>query len=218
MTMTYRTILLGLMALLVGVYIQLFGFNPPIRQSVPDNPGIEGFFWPEQKSLFDFEMIGTDNRTFGLKDLGAAWHFVFFGYTHCPDICPITMHTLRLARDEMSHSREVDMNRVNFLFVSVDGERDTPEHLDRYIRFFGDNFTALTGNKAQVDSLTTQIGVPYSIDEHEPGASDYLVAHSGAIFLISPEGKLASIFRPPHAPQDITERFRLILDFHASQA
>ncbi len=217
MNINRRVALIGVTALIVGAYVQMFGFNFPFKKLAMQNPGIEGFFWPQQKALSDFRLVSSRNTPYELKDISGKWSFVFFGYTHCPDICPITMNTLRLARDQMNSSAEVSLDNVKFLFVSVDGERDTPAHLDNYIGYFGENFQAATGSREQVDSLTNQLGVPYTIDAHNPGDTEYLVGHSGAIFLISPTAHLAAIFHAPHTAEQITRRFMEILRFYASQ-
>ena len=217
MYFNFRFLLLVLIALAVGIYLQIASIKSPVG-TVANPPDIEGFFWPDQKRLAEFEMVDTNNQPFGIADLSSKWSFVFFGYTHCPDICPITMHTMRKVRDKIYSYQEINMKNFNILFVSVDSERDTPEHLGKYISFFGDNFSAVTGNKKQVDSLTGQLGVPYSIDKHEPEDTDYLVGHSGAIFLISPDGYLASIYQPPHGVEEITSRFMDILRFHKNQS
>ncbi len=214
MFVNFRLIILGVAALAAGIYLQLFGFNLPVRY-VQEVPEIDNFFWPDQKALSEFQMVSTDGSPFGIENLDAKWNFVFFGYTHCPDICPITMNLLRESRDLLQKENSVDTDSINFLFVSVDGERDTPEHLDRYIQYYGDSFIAATGNKDQVDSLTRQLGVPYSIDEHEPGDRNYLVAHSGSIFLISPDSTLASIYHPPHDSENLVLRFLEILEFYS---
>ena len=124
------------------------------------------------------------------------------------------MNTLRQTRDFLvSHP---EYQSLNFVFTSVDGERDTPSHLNGYINFFGDKFTGLTGRKEQIDSLTNQLGIPYTIDDHEPG-EDYLVGHSGAIFVISPNNSLAAILQPPHEAAKIAEKFSKIRMFLQSQ-
>lgn len=209
-----RLIFLGIAALASGIYLQLFGLNLPVRY-VQEPPDIENFFWPDQKALTDFQMVGADGRPFGIENLDSKWNFVFFGYTHCPDICPITMNILRQSRDLLKERNMLDADSVHFLFVSVDGARDTPEHLGRYVEYYGEHFTAATGDKTQVDSLTRQLGVPYAIDEHQPGDTEYLVAHSGSIFLISPQNTLVSIYHPPHDSEDLVSRFIEILAFYS---
>jgi protein SCO1/2 len=218
MQLNNRIVLIGVVALLAGVYLQLFGFNAPLKYTTSKPPDIEGFFWPEQKALADFELVGHDSKPFRRSDLAEKWNFLFFGYTHCPDICPVTMNILRQVRDIVSTSKKIDPALVNFIFISVDGERDTPVKVKEYVNYFGQNFAGATGNKAQVDSLTTQLGIPYSIDEHQPGDTTYLVGHSGAILLISPQQTLSSIFQMPFTADQIASRFTQIYTFMASQS
>ena len=211
-------ILLCFIALLTGLYLQLFGFNLPIKSERTPSPDIENFLWPDERPLEHFELVNQDNERFNQTDLLGKWSFLFFGYTHCPDICPITMHTLRQVSGQLRSSGKTDPDQFNFVFVSVDGERDTPDHLKRYVGFFDPDFVGITGNREQVDSLASQLSVPYSIEEHPAGAREYLVNHSGAIFLVSPQGRLATLFQAPHDPGRITERFFAIEAFTGQQS
>ena len=215
MSANYKIILACIAALFAGLYLQLFGFNLPAKRIAVTDPGIEGLLWPGQKALGEFELIGSDGETYGPGKLKDRWNFLFFGYTHCPDICPITMQTLRQVRESLA-GQDITQS-LNFLFVSVDGARDTPEHLKQYIGYFGPGFEAASGSPDQVNSLTNQIGVPYSIDEHQAG-EDYLVAHSGAVYLISPKGNLSAIFQPPHTPEEMADRFTEIREYLDSQS
>ena len=215
MRFNFRVLLAGIGALLIGLYLQLFGCNQPIYlvDPIPPPPPIKEFFWPDQLQLHQFGLVDHENRKFDQPRLSGHWSFVFFGYTHCPDICPITMNILRQVREKFLRDAGLDMDQIAFVFISVDGERDTPNRLRDYIEFFGEGFTAASGTKAQIESLTTQLGVPWSIDEHAEGQQDYLVGHSGAIFLISPEATVASIWQPPHEADEIADRFIQIQKF-----
>ena len=212
------TILLGGMALMLGGYLSLFGFNLPVGP--PEKPAaqIESFFWPHQKQLSAFELVDHNGEPYTDQHLKGRWQFLFFGYTHCPDICPITLNTMRQSKEKILVMRPDVENRMDFVFISVDGERDTPQHLKTYLQFFGGHFKGATGNDSQIDSLTGQLGVPYAIDDHEPGGQDYLVSHTGAIFLISPQGTLASIYQPPLSADQISGRFLDILAFMDTHA
>ncbi len=212
MRFNFRILLVGVSALLIGLYFQLFGLNPPVIKNQPAGSPIEGFFWPDQMQLRQFDLIGHDNQKFDVRRFSKHWSFVFFGFTHCPDICPITMNTLRQVREKLHQGTNPDMDQTAFVFISVDGERDTPNRLRDYIELFGEGFIAASGTKAQIESLTTQFGAPWSIDKHAE-SQDYLVSHSGAIFLISPEATLASIYQPPHDADEIVGRFMQIQKF-----
>jgi len=205
-------ILTGFVALLLGGYFSVFGPGLPVSRNEHD-PNIEGFLWPKQKILTEFELVDHNNQPYRLERLKDKWRFVFFGYTNCPDICPTTMRTIRKIRKRIIDQVPDRREEIGFVFISVDGERDTPRHLNTYLNFFGDYFEGATGNKQQINKLTSQLGIPYSIDEHALGETDYRVGHSGAIFLISPQGSLASIYQPPLSPEDISDRFLSILEF-----
>ncbi len=216
MRFNFRILIAGIGALAIGLYLQLFGFNPPLVKVKPAPSPIEGFFWPEQLQLHSFDLVDHENRKFDRSRLSGRWSFMFFGYTHCPDICPVTMNILRQIREKLLRDGRdggTSMEPIAFVFISVDGERDTPAHLSDYIGFFGEGFTAASGAKAQIESLTTQLGVAWSIDEHAQGQQDYLVGHSGALFLISPAATVASIWQPPHTADEIADRFIQIQKF-----
>ena len=209
-TSTAGVIVLCTLALIFGLYLSLSNngfFAPKIKSEE-----IEGFFWPNQKRIEPFTMVDQNNSDFTLEHFRGKWSFLFFGYTHCPDICPITMQQMKEANGKLLDQHPELESTIQMIFVSVDGERDTPEHLKNYVEFFGD-FIGLTGSEVQLQGLTTQLGVPYSIEPHEPGNQNYLVEHSGAIFLISPQGMLASIYQPPFTPQGVSDRFQQILQF-----
>ena len=110
---------------------------------------------------------------------------LFFGYTHCPDVCPATLAILNAAIQQLGSAAD----QIEVLFVSVDPERDGPEQLSSYTSSFGDNVVGLTGTRAQLDKLTKRYRVTYrhdSPDEH----GDYLVYHSGAVFAFDPQGRV----------------------------
>ncbi len=208
----WKLIFANLVALVCGIYLAVYGFNLP--GSVPwNNPPIEGFFWPDQKQLTDFSMVDHQGGEFNLASLNQAWSLVFFGYTYCPDICPVTMSTLREASQQIKQSADPDYQDLKIRFISVDGERDRTDHLANYIQFYDEEFMAASGSPTQVDSLTSQLGVPYEIEAHEPGADNYLVSHSGAVFLISPQAKLAAIFQAPYDATTISDRYQAIRQF-----
>ena len=213
-TKTYNSLLLPvvcLLALVAGIYFSL----KDIGGSTP--PEVAGLFWPQQKSLEPFAMVSHENEEFTLDNLKGKWNLMFFGYTHCPDICPITMSILKQTAVNIKEKDEPSSEDLSVVFISVDGERDTPDHLNNYLEFFDPAFVGATGNTSQVDSLTKQLGIPYEIEKHEPG-EDYLVSHSGAVLMISPEGKLAAIFQAPHAPQDLADSFIKVRSFLEQQS
>lgn len=208
----WKLITANLLALCLGAYVALYGFGLPGKTGM-DPDQIEGLFWPYQKQLTEFELTDHNGRPFNLQSLSRQWNLVFFGYTYCPDICPVTMAMLHEASVQYHQQAPEEFKDFKVIFVSVDGERDQTEHLASYIRFYNESWLAASGDKASVDSLTKQLGVPYEIEPHEPGDKSYLVSHSGTLFLLSPEGKLVSTIQPPHDVSEVVDRLIKIREF-----
>ncbi|MDX1433096.1 MAG: SCO family protein [Gammaproteobacteria bacterium] len=176
--------------------------------SRPDVSDIPGLLWPKSKPLEPFALDDHDRRTFDLERLRGHWSMVFFGYTHCPDVCPVTLAVLKqvdglLAGDD-------DLAPMQYVFVSVDPVRDSLDHLGKYVGHFDEAFLGVTGDDEALASLARQLGVLYV--RGEPGANgDYLVDHTAAIFLVDPRGHLLAIFHAPHNPATLAgylERIR----------
>jgi protein SCO1/2 len=179
-----------------------------------EQPQIEGFLWPEPKHIGTFRTFDQDDREFGIEQLRGHWSFLFFGYTNCPDICPITMSVLNRVQQQL---RAEDGQPVQVIFVSVDPERDTAAQLKQYVRHFGADVIGLGGSRQDVQTLTAQVGVAWHHDRPD-GDGWYLVDHSAAVFLTDPQGRLVSIFSAPHLADGIIERFRTIRDFLGRQS
>jgi protein SCO1 len=159
------------------------------------------------RPLPDFSLIDHQNRTFKKEGLKARWSFLFFGFTNCPDVCPTTLRML--SQVEQSLSDLPVGERPSVLLVSVDPKRDTPEQLASYIKFFNPSFVGLTGSQQSLEDFTRQLGVPVAITPTDNGS--YTVDHSGAIFLVDPQGALRALFSPPHSPSAIADDYRRII-------
>jgi protein SCO1/2 len=176
---------------------------------------IEDYLFWQTKTLSDFQLKRAGNVTLGLGDLSGKWTFLFFGYTHCPDICPVTLAVLGQAFRIIDQTPEL-ASEAQGLFISVDPGRDTPELLADYAAFFDKRLIGATGSVAQLDAISRQIGVFYTIQQPEAGrpADSYQVTHSSTIFLVDPQGRLYAKFPPPHDAQEMARAFRMIHAFH----
>lgn len=199
-------LLAGLVLLGLAVGVMTARYYTPARSA----PGIEGFFWPDPKQLYPFVTIDDTGRKFTLERLKGKYSFLFFGYTHCPDVCPLTLSVMNQAYSRMQEQGLAA--NVQMIFVTVDPGRDTTRRLAGYVHQFNPDFTGLGGSEAQVRSLATQLGVSFVKGETAENG-DYLVNHSTALFLIDPGGRLVSLFSPPLEPGDIVSRFRRIRAF-----
>ena len=198
------------MGLLVAGVILLaaaLGVMVAINQRQEPPPAVPGLLWPEPKALGPFALINHENEPFTLANLYGKWSLLFFGFTHCPDICPVTLAVMDKSYQRLERNRD-----VQFALVSVDPERDTPERLAQYLASFNPEFTGLGGAPEQIAGLTAQIGLPYFVDK-TAGDDNYLIDHGASLFMIDPLGRLVGIFSAPHDAADITDRFNRIRAF-----
>ena len=135
------------------------------------------------------------------------WDLVFFGFTHCPDICPLTLKVLENARTTLKDKGEVPLPRI--VLVSVDPERDTPEHLAAYIGAFGETNLGLTGELEELRKLTGSIGIFF--EKREIDDEQYTVDHSSVVVVIDPDGRFHSLFSSPHRVENYVHDLPLLI-------
>ncbi|MGB1111411.1 MAG: SCO family protein [Gammaproteobacteria bacterium] len=167
-----------------------------------------GTVLPAGKPLPAFELSDQDGNAFTADSFKGKWSFVFFGYTFCPDICPTALATFREVRDRIAGT-EAGLDNVQFVFVSVDPERDSPARLKEYVQFFSPDFQGVTGEREQIDRLVRASGAVYM---KVPGGDEksYLVDHSASVFLMGPDGGLTAFLRAPHDPSKVVPAFEKI--------
>jgi len=134
-----------------------------------------------------FRLVDQDGRPFDRDSLTGHWSLVFFGFTHCGDVCPLTLHRLDLVTRDLARPPAV-------VFVSVDPGRDTPEQIRRFVRAYREDFTGATGEVGQIDRLTKAFAAYYTVTQDDQG---YTVRHSAAVYLVDPQARLAALFSPP---------------------
>ena len=163
---------------------------------------------PDPKPLTAFSLTDHKNRAFDLAILKGKWSFLFFGFTHCPDICPTTLAVLARARDNITRST-VGTEDIQVVFVSVDPHRDTAAKLRRYVEYFDATFLGVTGDDAQIGNLAGQLSATYQVAV-TPGMENYPVYHSAAVFLLDPRARYHAVFTPPHDAEAISKRFEVV--------
>lgn len=173
--------------------------------------GLGKILLPEARELSPFSLTDMNGKPFDLTRLHGKWSFVFFGYTHCPDICPTTLGTLKGAAERLQQTPD-DYRDTQFVFVSVDPKRDSLAHLKEYLGYFHPDFIAATAGKEQIDQLVRQVGAVYMFDGDTTG-DDYIVNHSASIALIDPEGRWVGRFNPPFRAADIADEFLRVRDY-----
>ena len=151
---------------------------------------------PEPRDIPAFQLVDQDGRPWGAEQLSGNWSLLFFGFTHCPDICPGTLFDLQQLQEQLEESQPNLRHQV--VFVPVDPERDTPERLKEYVHYFSPEFTGVTGSHDELLPLTRKLGIAYRIADHDDGAAGYNVDHSASVLLMDPEGRLHGVFPAPH--------------------
>ena len=137
----------------------------------------------------DFTLTGHTNSKVSLHDFKGKLVLLFFGYTHCPVVCPTTMSTLNDALQELG-----DLSKdVQVLFVTVDPDRDTSEVLSEYVPYFNASFIGLTGAKEEIEAVINRYGVAYILGKPDEDGY-YDVGHTSTIFLIDRQGRLKELF------------------------
>jgi protein SCO1 len=156
----------------------------------------------------DFTLQGPKGPL-SLSDLRGKVVLIFFGYTSCPDVCPIS-----LARINASFSALTERERdsVRALFITLDPERDTIERLAKYTGYFNPNIIGLRDDTAGIDKVTKQYGVKYSRDPMPGSALGYSISHPADILLVDREGRLVDAVPHDSKPKYLLARIRELLN------
>lgn len=202
-------------ALLLLVIVAVLAFALGIhfaRKTIPhEAPPVEGMLWPDPPRLGAFALDGADGTALTEAELTGKWTLLFFGFTHCPDVCPTTLATLRettaLLKDTPAFAEHGQV-----LFVSVDPERDTPAALAGYVGHFDAGFRAATAPAERLTGLTSQLGILHT--RVNLGADqDYTIDHTASILLIGPGLERLAVFSAPHSAPDLAGKITRIIDF-----
>ncbi len=169
----------GLAAFLAGALV-LGALQDGVRQgaNVPAAARIGG----------DFELTAHTGKPFSSEQLKGKAHAVFFGFTHCPDICPTTLLEMTKRLDDLGDAAK----DLEVLFISVDPKRDTVELLGRYLSAFHDNITGLTGTPEQIADVAKKYRAIYRKVPSENDPNDYTMDHTATVYLFDGSGKLVS--------------------------
>ncbi len=191
-------ILLGA-ALSAGIYVAGTLNKPAQLQTA--------FLIPLPGELPEFSLLDQSGNAVDATTFRGQWDLVFFGFTHCPDICPTTLQLLSGVRQELADSGITELPRI--VLVSVDPERDSPELLGQYVDYFGDDNLGVTGELAEVSKLTRALGIFF---EKSPTEGDnYGVDHSAAVIVINPDAEFSALFSAPHVSANYLHDLPIIM-------
>ena len=175
--------------------------------------GLEATVLDTPRPLTAFSLQDHDNRPFNDQTLKGHWSFLFFGYTHCPDVCPISLKVMQDTWKQIPHD-PTDKAAPRMFFVSVDPDRDTSELLKQYVNYFDPSFIGVTGDANEIDKLTGQLGILYGFEDKDPETGNYNVNHSAQFLLLDPQGRLRAVVSPPHDPATIASNFQSIREYY----
>lgn len=145
------------------------------------------------------ELTSSRGGPVSLADFEDQVVVLYFGYTYCPDVCPTTLAKLDDALDELGPAAE----DVQVVMVTVDPQRDDPDHLSRYLGAFNDDFIGLTGNLDEIASVATVYGVYFQVRDDLETAAEYLVDHTASLMVVDKAGYLKLVLPPDASVEDI---------------
>jgi len=197
---------------LIGVFVVGIGALLLVRATltnapaaVPTAPFSDGVTpLDAPRLLTDFSLPGKDGSPLALSDLRGGYTVLFFGFTQCPDFCPLTLAELRRVKALLTETVGAEAAAtLQVLLVSVDGERDTPAVLRKYVDRFDPTFYAMQGDPPVLDGIAGEYGLFYELLKDDPTDSDYTVEHTTSSYIIDPQGQLIAVLSFGAEPEAI---------------
>lgn len=152
-----------------------------------------------------FVLVNTEGEPVSQAEYLGSWAFFYFGFTHCPEICPVELNRMTRVVDTVRAARPKD--KIVPLFVSCDPRRDSLEAIEEYLSVFHEDFVGLVGTPKQVNDACRSYRIYYSVpSEEDAETDDYLIDHSIAIFLFDPQGRFVDFFGNRYDENEIAEK------------
>ncbi len=154
------------------------------------------YLFDTPKKISDFIFYSTNESEFSKSDLIGKWTLMYFGFTRCPDECPTTMYQIsKLIK--VLREKDFPLDDKQWVLVSIDPERDTPEEINKYAKGFDEDFIGVSNIRPMLINLATQLSVNNAMPNDDSIDHSHLDNHVNNIILLNPEGEFAGIFRPP---------------------
>ncbi len=188
----------------------ILSFGPVLYQQLTQpsfNASPSSIVKDPPKAVRDFVLTNQNGQAVRLSDLRGKPLMLFFGYTHCPDVCPVTVADFVQVKKKLGDQA----GKVNFVMVTVDGDRDTPAVLKNYMKTFDTSFIGLTGSTEEVKSIAADFGASFQKQQATGTEASYLMAHTSFSYLLDAQGRWRLAYPFGTATDDMTQDLQKIL-------
>ena len=196
-------LLVGVAVFVIGVGIWVGWTIPFFGSSAP--PEAAGIVFDDPQKIDTVQLVDHAGEEFDVERLQNRWSLIYFGFTNCPDLCPLTLTQFAKLDEELGIEPTPP---IQYIFVSVDPDRDTPDRLGAYVEFFLPELIGVTGNSADLEKFASQLAVGFKA--HSDEGENYPVDHSNAILLVNPAAEFQAVLTAPHTTERLAADFRAI--------
>ncbi|MBF0589101.1 MAG: SCO family protein [Magnetococcales bacterium] len=183
---------LGVALVSVAIKVGLHWSQIPEKRIPAD---LQRVLLPTPREIPNIKLVHHDKSPFTPEQFKGKWDVLFFGYTHCPDVCPMALGRLSEVFAILEKREPHIFKKLQGIFVSVDPKRDTAEHLAEYVSYFHDGFVGVTGEAEQIKLLARAVGAGYFIQKPDKDGN-YEVNHTTSLFLVDPTGQYVGAISP----------------------
>ena len=191
----------------------ILGLVISVKKTPTEKPEYTGVIWPNPPRISEFTMLNSYEKEITETFLEGTWNLIFFGFTHCPDICPSTLSTLSIAEQTLRGKKIFD--KSNIIFISIDTHRDDPNLIRRYLSNFSNSFIGMTGEESELKKLGDSLGAVFY--QRKTNDGKIIIDHSSSLFILSPENELLGVLTQPFSSKDVVEKYEKLREFHHNQ-
>jgi len=199
----------GFVALVLGALVYRTTREPLLDEAALREQGT--YLLPSPKNLAPFELTDQHGKAFTNAELQGHWSLLFFGFTSCPDVCPVTLSALAQVEQKLEQSGEEKLrDQLAIYFVSVDPERDDLGRIDQYVGAFSPRFVGVTGSQDALAAFAQQLNVAFmKVPDNHGG---YVIDHTANIVVVDPKGRYVGFMKLPHQADKILIAYKSIAE------
>ncbi len=193
-------------ALITGIF-----FFQHLKPKGVDESKFHGAYLKQPRQVSAFRLQGIDSTAYTNDSLKGQWTMVFFGFTNCGHVCPMTMGELAKMYRSLEEKQIRPLPQVTM--ISIDPDRDSLEKLGHYVRAFDKHFYGARADNKIIESMGRELGIVYAkvALKGDKNQENYDIQHSGAVMLFNPQGQLQAFFTGPHKAQQLVEDYQALI-------